>query len=107
VLHSDLKWIGPRLASVVSLNAARCLTQRRSDLQVLKPLVGCLADRQGLARRRDCAGQRNRAAGMRRGRTPKPGGAERRWTNCLQKRHCQVPRLALPVRLVLASEGRP
>ncbi len=38
MLRSDLKWIGPRVASVVSLNAGRCLTQCRFDLNVLEPL---------------------------------------------------------------------
>jgi hypothetical protein len=50
VLQSYLSWIGQRVASVVSLNAAQCLTQRRSDLQVLKPLVGSACGEAGRRR---------------------------------------------------------
>src|ERR1700722_10549665 len=63
-----LKHIGPCAAEFVSLNAARCLIQRRFDLQVLKPLVACSADRQG------ASSTEIAAAGTRRGRPSKAGG---------------------------------
>lgn len=85
--------VGPRVASVVSLNAARCLIQRRSDLQVLKPLVVCLADRRVFPDAEIAAAGSAAAAGTRRGRPPKAEGAKGRPTtasktnDCLQKRH--------------------
>jgi hypothetical protein len=94
VLRSDLKWIGPRVVRVVSLNAARCLTQCRFDLNTLKPLVGCLVE-SGVFLDAEIAATSSTAQpafGEARDRRPDgPRGPD----DCLQKRHNpQVSRLA-------------
>jgi hypothetical protein len=47
-LQPDWKCLESRVASVVSLKAARCLIQRQCDLQVLKAPRKPLADRREL-----------------------------------------------------------
>lgn len=78
----DCQTVGPRVASVVSLNAARCLIERPSDFPALKSgqavrqTVGLFLDAEVVAAWWAIAPR------MRRGWPPKTAP-----NDCLQKRH--------------------